>query len=195
METFNSIVEMMQSWAAALGPIALAVVFLVSCLVAWATNLITLPGNWIVALLVALYAWLGTDSSRLGLGLVSVLVVFVLALFGEAVEFLAGAAGAKRAGASRKSTLYAIMGSMGGAIVGAIIGVPVPILGPVIAAILFGGLGATAGAMYGEWTDGRDWKRNWSIGQAAFWGRTFGTLGKVTVGLAMLGWVALALCL
>jgi len=59
------------------------------------------------------------------------------------------------------------------------------VIGSVLAAILFGGVGATLGAMYGEWTDGRPWRENWSIGHAAFWGRTFGTLGKVTAGLVI----------
>ncbi len=74
---------------------------------------------------------------------------------------------------------------MVGAILGALIGVPVPVIGSVLAAILFGGIGATAGAMYGEWTDGRSWRESWAIGHAAFWGRTFGTLGKITAGLVI----------
>ena len=49
--------------------------------------------------------------------------------------------------------------------------------------MLFGGLGATAGAMYGHWSDGKPWKDSWTIGHAAFWGRTFGTLGKMLTGL------------
>ena len=39
--------------------------------------------------------------------------------------------------------------------------------------------------MYGEWTDGRSWRENWTIGHAAFWGRTFGTIGKVSAGLVI----------
>jgi hypothetical protein len=74
---------------------------------------------------------------------------------------------------------------MVGAIAGAFVGIPVPVVGPVIAAILFGGLGATGGAIYGEWSDGRNWRESWSIGHAAFWGRTFGTLGKVSAGMAI----------
>ncbi len=78
-----------------------------------------------------------------------------------------------------------MIGSMIGAIAGALIGVPVPVIGSVLAAILFGGLGATAGAMYGEWTDGKSWRESWPIGHAAFWGRTLGTLGKMSVGFAI----------
>jgi len=42
------------------------------------------------------------------------------------------------------------------------------------------------GAIYGERTEGRNWKETWSIGHAAFWGRTFGTFGKITAGFAIL---------
>jgi len=78
-----------------------------------------------------------------------------------------------------------MLGSVVGAIVGAMVGIPVPVVGPILAAILFAGLGATAGAMWGEWSDGRPWRENWSIGHAAFWGRTFGTLGKITAGFGI----------
>ena len=112
-------------------------------------------------------------------------ISFALALAGETIEFAAGALGAQRAGASRRATAFAMIGSMIGAIAGAVIGLPIPVIGSVLAAILFGGLGATAGAMYGHWSDGKPWKESWTIGHAAFWGRTFGTLGKMLAGLVI----------
>lgn len=136
-------------------------------------------------LLIALYAWLGPSEGRIAIGYGAVLGGFGLAFAGEVFEFFAGAAGAKRAGASGKSTLYSIIGSVVGAMTGAVIGVPVPVVGSVIAAILFGGAGAAAGAMYGEWTDGRTWKENWTVGHATFWGRTFGTMGKTIIGMGI----------
>jgi uncharacterized protein len=165
------------------GTVITAIALVLLCVIAWATNLIALPGNWICVAFLAIYAWLGPQESRASIGYAAVIAAFVCALAGEVFEFFAGALGARKAGASRKSTLYAVAGSMIGALLGAIVGVPVPVIGSVIAAILFGGLGAAAGAMYGEWTDGRSWKENWSVGNAAFWGRTFGTLGKVTAGM------------
>jgi uncharacterized protein YqgC (DUF456 family) len=153
--------------------------------VAWCLNLIALPGNWISVALLAGYAWLGPQDSRVSIGYLPVIAAGLCALVGEVLEFLASAVGAKRAGASRRSTLYALIGSFAGAILGALVGLPVPVIGPVLAAILFAGFGATAGAMYGEWTDGRPWKENWNIGHAAFWGRTFGTLGKFSAGLVI----------
>jgi uncharacterized protein YqgC (DUF456 family) len=176
----------LQSWLGSTGHIALLVSLVLLCSIAWLTNLISLPGNWICVLLIALYAYFGPSEGRTAVGVATVVATFVLALVGELIEFVAGAYGAKRAGASRKSTLYSIIGSIAGATVGAIVGVPIPLIGSLVAAIAFGGLGAAAGAMYGEWTDGRAWKENWLIGQSTFWGRTFGTLGKFGTGLVML---------
>lgn len=172
-------------WLEPSGTVLLASLLVILCVVAWGTNLIALPGNWMSVALLALYVWLGPHEGRAAIGGIPLVVAFLMALIGEIVEFLAAALGAKKAGASRRSTIYAVIGSMVGAIAGAIIGVPVPVIGSVLAAILFGGLGATAGAMYGEWTDGKSWKESWSIGHAAFWGRTFGTIGKVSVGFVI----------
>lgn len=173
-------------WVEPTGTVLAAIALVVLCIVAWAGNLITLPGNWIAVALLAIYAFLGPSESRASIGYIPVIAAFLCALLGEIFEFIAGAMGAQKAGASRKSTLFAVIGSMCGAIVGAIVGLPIPILGPVLAAILFGGLGATLGAMFGEWTDGRSWKESWPIGHAAFWGRTFGTIGKVTAGMMII---------
>ena len=185
--------DAMGSWTEPTTTVVLAIFLVLCCVIAWSTNLIALPGNWIVVGLLGLYAWLGPQESRAAIGYVVVSATFALALAGEIIEFLAGAMGAKKAGASRKSTAYAVIGSIGGAILGALIGLPVPLIGPVLAAILFGGAGAAAGAIYGEWTDGRPWKESWNIGHAAFWGRTFGVLGKVTAGLAILVVAVIAL--
>ena len=169
-----------------LGVWFIAIGMVLLCGIGWLANLVSLPGNWIAVALLGLYAWLGPSHGRAQISFVVPAIAFGLALLGEAFEFAAGAVGARKAGASRRATLYAMAGSMIGAVLGAFVGIPIPVVGPVIAAILFGGLGATTGAVYGEWSDGRAWRESWSIGQAAFWGRTFGTLGKFTFGLAIL---------
>ena len=173
------------------GEIALAVLLVLACLATWMANLLTLPGNWAGVALLAAYSWLGPEQGRIAIGLASVATAFGFALVGELLEFFAGAFGASRAGASRRSTLYAIIGSVAGAVIGAIVGTPVPVIGQALAAILFAGLGATAGAMYGEWSQGKSWRESWSIGHAAFWGRTLGTLAKMFVGFGIVA-VALA---
>ncbi len=172
-------------WLGPTGTVVMAIVLVTLCIVAWGLNLISLPGNWLAVAFLALFAWLGPESGRAAIGFLAVGSAFVFALMGEVIEFAAGAMEAQKAGASRRSTVLAMVGSMIGAIGGEFIGIPVPVIGPVLAAILFGGLGAMGGAMYGEWTDGRAWRESWTIGHAAFWGRTFGTLGKFAAGLAI----------
>jgi len=165
--------------------VAWAALLAITCVVAWGLNLVALPGNWIAVGSLALYVWLGPQESRAQIHWPVMLTVFVLALAGEAIELAAAAVGAKRAGASRRSTLFALIGSMIGAIVGAIVGIPIPAVGSILAAILFGGAGATVGAVYGEWSDGRPWRESWAVGHAAFWGRTFGMIGKLAAGLVI----------
>jgi len=167
------------------GTLFLAISLVFACVAAWLLNLIALPGNWIAVFVMGLYAWLGPETGRAAVGLPPLIAAFFAGVLGEVIEFAAGAVGASRAGASRRGTIMAIVGSMIGAIAGGIIGLPIPILGPVLAALLFGGLGATAGAMAAEWSDGKSWRENWRIGQAAFWGRTTGTVGKMIAGLAI----------
>lgn len=182
------------TWWSSGTTVAIALGLVVASALAWLANLITLPGNWVMVLLAGIYALWGPASPPASIHWGTVVGMFALALAGEGIEFIAGAAGAKRAGASRRATLYAMIGSMIGAILGAIIGVPVPIIGSLLAALLFGGLGATAGAMYGEWSDGRQWSDTWTIGHGAFWGRVLGTLGKLLAGLAILLVILVAIC-
>ncbi len=164
---------------------------IVLCALAWGLNFISLPGNWLAVALIGLYFWLGPADGRVALSWPIPVAAFMLALAGELFEFVAAALGAKRAGASRRSTLFAVLGSLVGAIVGAIVGLPIPFVGSVVAALLFGAGGALGGAMYGEWTDGKSWQESWTVGHAAFWGRLLGTLGKVASGAVI---VVLVLC-
>ncbi|WP_235935204.1 DUF456 domain-containing protein [Candidatus Laterigemmans baculatus] len=170
---------------------------LVLCTLAWALNLVSLPGNWIAVGLVGLYAWLGPEAGRASITWPVVAAVFAVAVLGEVIEFFAAAFGAQRAGASRRSTMFAVLGSLGGAVMGMVFGsaIPIPIVGSVVAAVLFGSVGATLGAMYGEWSGGKTWGESWSVGHAAFWGRLFGTVGKLASGVIILVVIAAAVLL
>ena len=172
---------------------AWAALLAIICIIAWGANLVALPGNWIAIAAVAIYVWLGPEDGRAAISVVTLSIGFLLALMGEAIELVAAAMGAKRAGASRRSTLFALIGSMVGAIVGAVVGIPIPAVGSILAAILFGGAGAMAGAMYGELSDGRPWQESWAVGHAAFWGRTFGMLGKLSAGFIIVVLVIVSL--
>ncbi|MBW3599965.1 MAG: DUF456 family protein, partial [Planctomycetes bacterium] len=78
-------------------------------------------------------------------------------------------------------------------VLGAVVGVPIPVIGPIVGALLFASLGAMGGAMLGEHWKGRTMEEGLQVGQAAFWGRLFGTLGKMMCGAVMLVVVVVAL--
>ena len=157
----------------------------------WALNLFGLPGNWINAAAVGGYAWLVPAGQRLSISWWMVSVVLLLAVVGELLELVAGAAGAARVGASRRSAVLALGGSLVGSVLGAVIGLPIPLIGSLAAIVLGAALGALGGAMLGESWKGRDLDHGWQVGQAAFWGRLLGTAGKLAVGAAIVA-VALA---
>jgi hypothetical protein len=88
----------------------LAVAYVLACGVAWLTNLVTAPGNWIVVGLAAVFAWLlPEEASGRGADWSTVFVLVALAAAGEVIEFAAGAAGAAKQGpaaaASRSRSL------------------------------------------------------------------------------------------
>jgi uncharacterized protein len=157
-----------------------AILLVIAAIACWALNVFGLPGNWMIVGLAAIYAYFMPDERRLDIGLWAIGGLLVLAVLGEAIEFLAGALGASKAGASKRGTALAFVGSMIGGIGG--IFVPVPVVAPIVCA----GLGALAGAVIGEQWKGRDLDASLSIGHAAFWGRLIGTLGKILVGCIML---------
>lgn len=159
---------------------------LLAMVVAWATNLVGLPGNWLMlgfAVLYWIFMPIGTYTS---IGSTVLIVMAGLATLGELVEFAAGSAGVTKAGGHRRSSLYAILGSVIGGIIGLGIGLPIPIIGPLVGSLLFASLGAMAGAMHGERLAGRDWNQMLTVGKAAFVGRALGTLAKSLIGLAMI---------
>ena len=172
----------MDSWWQLIWPVSLIIL----ATLAWAVNFITLPGNWIAAGLVVLYYFFAPQGLRLSLGTVELVAAIGFAVLGEVLEFAAAALGAQKAGGSKRATALAIVGSMIGAIVGALVGLPIPIFGSIVAALLFGALGATTGAILGEWFSGKQWRDTIAVGHAAFWGRLLGTVGKLCAGIMIL---------
>jgi uncharacterized protein YqgC (DUF456 family) len=168
-----------------------AILLVAVLLAGWGLNLFGLPGNWINLAALACYAWRFPAGQRLSITWWVVGGVLLLAILGEVLELVAGAAGAARAGASRRSAVLALGGSLAGSLLGAVIGLPIPLIGSVIAIVLGAALGALGGAMLGECWKGRTLDIGWQVGQAAFWGRLLGTAGKLTVGAAIVA-VALA---
>jgi uncharacterized protein YqgC (DUF456 family) len=165
----------------------LALAFVVACGVAWLTNLFTAPGNWLIVGVAALFAWLlPEDASGRGADWPTVFVLVGLATAGEVIEFVAGAAGAAKQGASRRSVALSIIGAMLGSILGLAIGAPIPVIGSLIAAVLGGAAGAFAGAYLGEAWKGRTELDRIAAGRGAFVGRLWGTASKLAVGAIML---------
>lgn len=135
----------------------------------------------------ALFAWLASETCGHGIGWITVGIMTGLAVLGEVIEFFAGAAGAAKQGASRRSIVFSLIGGMAGSIGGAIVGFPVPVVGPVIAALLGGAGGAFAGAYLGEKSIERPHGESMAVARGAFAGRLWGTVGKFAVGAVMLG--------
>lgn len=165
-----------------------AVLFVVLNFCALLTNVITLPGNWIIAAFTVLFALLVRGSEGMGLNWWCVGVVIGLAVLGEIIEFAAGAAGAAKSGGSRRGMVLAVVGAMGGSIVGAILGtgIPVPLIGNLIGAVLGGAVGAFGGAYTGEYWKGKNESERIAIGTSAMIGRVLGTVGKLGIGAIML---------
>ena len=157
-----------------------AILLVVVAFACWALNAIGLPGNWFVVALAATYSYFTPGERRLDISVATIVGLVILAALGEAIEFLAGALGASKAGGSKRGAVLALVGSMIGGIAG--IFVPIPVIGSIVCA----SLGALAGAVLGEQWKGRDLDESLSIGHAAFWGRLIGTLGKILVGCVML---------
>lgn len=169
--------------------LSVAVLLTLLALVGWGANVLGLPGNWLIVCL-ALGGWLlAPEPYRSHLSLLSVVVIGLVAIVGEILEFAASALGASRLGGSKRGTVLAIFGSIGGAVLGLFSGalIPVPIIGSLIASLLFGAGGAFVGAVAGERWAGKDWDASLRIGNAAFWGRLLGTVGKAVCGTIACG--------
>ncbi len=154
-------------------------------------TVVGLPGAWAMVAMAAAMTFYLSDSHVYSMLPSTFWVILAVALLGELLEFVAGAAGVSKLGGSRRSAVLAICGSIIGAIAGLFVGTPVPVIGSVVVALLLGGAGAFGGAVLGERWVGKNWDEAVEIGKAAFWGRLLGTAGKVvcsaTIMAVMIG--------
>ena len=104
-------------------------------------------------------------------GATTLVVLGIMAILTYVFDFLAGAFGAKRFGASRR----AVIGATLGAIVGIFFGIPGILLGPFIGAVL------------GELSNRPDLKAAGLAGIGATLGLALGVAAKLTLAFAMLG--------
>tara|TARA_B100000902_G_scaffold386669_1_gene429621 strand:- start:811 stop:1362 length:552 start_codon:yes stop_codon:yes gene_type:complete len=144
------------------------------------------PGNWIMLVVASLYSWLMPNKSPYDFGMVVILIILIFAIIGEVLEFFTGAISTKKAGGSKRSMWFSIIGSFLGSLAGIFIGIPIPIIGSLIAALLFSGAGALLGAYYGERVEGRNSQEAWKVGVSSFFGRVLGSLFKILCGFIAL---------
>jgi len=156
--------------------------FVVFILLFWLLNLVGLPGNWMMVGLALIWMFFGPEGYRFSW--IVVVVLTILALIGEAIEFGASILGTNKLGGSARGATLSVVGSVVGGIMGAIFGIPfpVPLVGSLVGSVLLAAVGAWVGAMIGEKWVGKPLKESVQIGRAAFVGRLLGTAGKLMVG-------------
>lgn len=148
------------------------------------TVLFTLPGNWLMLGTTYLFAWWQKDNAVFSMPLL--VVVTVLALIGEIIEFFAGAGGAKKAGAGWWGAGAAILGGFLGAVFGTGL-IPIPIFGTL--------LGACFGAGIATWsverTVGKKREESVRSGVGAGTGVLVGIVSKFIIGCVI--WLLIAI--
>lgn len=127
-----------------------------------------LPGTVLIFSGLLLGAW-ADGFTRVGIPTLVVIGIIGAASYG--VDFVAAALGAKHLGASPRAMAGAALGTVGGLF----LGLPGLILGPFVGAVL------------GELTTHRDWKRAGRAGVAAWIGFAVGAAIKVGMAFLMIG--------
>lgn len=136
---------------------------------------IGIPGTFIVV------AASGLTGIMTGWNVVSLslfLIFLGLAIFGEVGDYLFSVASGKKYGASK----YSLIGSFIGAIVGTILGLPLPVIGNLVGAFL----GAFVGAFITEFILGSDLLQATRSGVGVLFGKIFGSIVKVAIGMGMI---------
>ena len=127
-----------------------------------------LPGVPLVFAGLFVGAWIGNFET---IGWITIGVLALLAVVAWAVDFLAGALGARYLGASSR----AFWGATFGAIVGIFFGLPGIVLGPFIGAVL------------GELSGGSDLLQSGRSGLGAWLGMVVATAAKLAIAFLMIG--------
>jgi len=149
-----------------------------------------LPGTWFMVMLAFVFEYLDRwllphHDVVSSFGLPVLLVCLALAGLGEFLEFLAGAMGAKKFGASRRGMIGAVLGGLAGALFGILI--PIPVLGSIIGALAGTFLGALLGEMGGSLAPYQDALKP---AAGATLGRVLGILSKFPIAMSV--WMILS---
>lgn len=116
-----------------------AILLCIVCLVCIALTSASLPGIWLMALSALLFRLWRPELVDWWV----IIAVLAIALLGEALEFIAGAVGAKRGGGSGRAAIGAVIGGIIGAILGTVV-IPIPLVGTILGSALGSGLLAVA---------------------------------------------------
>jgi hypothetical protein len=146
-------------------------------LLCWVGILFGLPGTWLMVLFSVLLKWLRPDQFVVAWNVLGVAVG--LAVLGEVLEFMLGAAGSRRTGGATRGAVLAIAGSIVGGIMGTAL--PVPLVGTMLGACL----GAFIGALCGNLWAGRTLFQSFAAGRGAAIGWFWGTAAKLAIGAIM----------
>lgn len=138
-------------------------------------NILTLPGLWLMVVSTAIFAWL---TAGLHVGWPGLIVLTFLATLAEIAEFVAGGAGAAKAGGSKRAFVGAIVGGILGAI---FLSLPAPIIGTIIGIVL----GTFLGAWAVEAMVKQDVGQGLRVGWGAALGRLIGIFTKLAFGVLM----------
>lgn len=138
-----------------------------------------LPGTWLILGVAVGYAALTHES----IGWVSIVLIGVLAIIGEALEFMLTGRVARRFGGSKRGSWGAIIGGT----VGAIMGIPVPI--PFVGSMIGAFVGAFVGALLFELAGGTRAGPAAKVATGALVGRVAAAAMKVGIGFVMAAWV------
>jgi hypothetical protein len=145
-----------------------------------------LPGTWLMIGLAVLAQMLGTipftNAASLHFGWTLLGVCLAIGVGAEIVETMAGAAGAKYGGATRRGMIGAFVGGIVGAIFFTGL-LPIPIVGTIVGGLV----GAFAGAWIGEASAEaqRDPQHRFRAALGAAAGKLAGTFGKLAAGVVI----------
>ncbi|MFW5487696.1 MAG: DUF456 domain-containing protein [Desulfovibrio sp.] len=153
-----------------------AVVFIILLVLCLLSLIFTLPGNWLMVGLVAVWKWLHPDMDS---GWSFVIILLGLAGLSEGLQYVSQIWSVRRYGGSKRANWWSIIGSVIGAIA----------LAPI--AFGFGAIpgafaGAYAGGYLAEFSQGKNRSEAHRSAMGAFFGSVFGMVVKFGIGAFML---------
>ena len=142
-----------------------------------------LPGNWLIIISTALFAWWRWDDAVFSI--YTLIFITGLAVLSELVEFLGGMGGAKKEGAGFRGSDGALIGALTGAVIGTFL-IPVLFLGTLLGACIGAGIGAWGLELSG----GRKMQDSVRYGMGAGLGEFLGITSKFIIGVLI--WLIVA---